>query len=80
MTRNFRLRPHIASVSPSAGSVKGTSVVTISGGGFMEGAITLRYGSVPCTILSVTYSEITFQTTEFTGREPVHRKLHHYRL
>ena len=59
--RHFVLLPHISSISPSAGSTKGGTRVTVTGGGFY-GTVTVTIGSVRCKITSLSYNSIECTT------------------
>ncbi len=56
----------VVSVSPSAGSIHGGSVVTVTGNGFGPGT-RLSFGGYPCLIRSVLPDQITCRTTDSTA-------------
>ena len=66
--RSFRLLPHISSINPSSGSVKGNALVTILGGGFVEDVTVIGLGNViTCDIVSLSYTQIECRTSEYHG-------------
>ena len=66
--QRYRLLPHIRSIEPNTGSLEGGAIVTISGGGFMNGVTTLSFGNIlQCEVLTQSYSEITCRTAAISG-------------
>ena len=63
--RSYSLLPHISSITPNKGSIKGETLVTISGGGFSRtaGAIGTNIKSA-CAMQDVKYDQIICKTTE----------------
>ena len=52
----------ITSLTPSSGSIHGETEVTISGNGFVENDTTITADGSPCTITSVSLSQVTCST------------------
>ncbi len=63
--------PVVTGVSPSSGTLKGGTEVTVSGSHF-TGATTVEFGSVPATITSVTSTSIKVTTAPGTRPSEVH--------
>ena len=61
VNRSFGLVPNIEDIQPTAGSMAGGAVVTISGFGFGDSA-TVYIGGYTCAVLSISYTEITCET------------------
>ena len=64
--RTFTLNPYVESVSPSAGSIKGETTITVTGGGFSQssGGIGLTTKKSPCQISEIKYDKIICKTTQ----------------
>ena len=67
--RSFVLMPNIASLTPTKGSIKGGTKITITGSGFSgkAGANVVLMNNVHCVVSSMKYTEIIC-TTPGTGR------------
>uniref|UniRef100_A0A6I8N1M6 Fibrocystin-L n=1 Tax=Ornithorhynchus anatinus TaxID=9258 RepID=A0A6I8N1M6_ORNAN len=56
---NFAIiSPAVASLAPTSGSLRGGTILIITGSGFCPGNTTVTIGSNPCLIVSVTYDEV----------------------
>lgn len=62
---NLAMLPSVAVVSPTAGSVAGGTVITLSGSGFSTNLTQniVFAGGKPCTVLSATVTQITCRTS-----------------
>lgn len=62
LNRNFIVFPHISIITPSQGSEKGGTPVTIKGGGFYDDVkVTMNS---ECTVKNFSYNEITCETAQ----------------
>ncbi|CAD5116834.1 DgyrCDS5681 [Dimorphilus gyrociliatus] len=57
-TFSYSLSPHIASITPTSGSLAGNNKITITGAGFTTDTVEVKLGLVTCEIESVSYTEI----------------------
>ncbi len=73
--RVFTLYPSVSSITPNSGSLGGKTRVTITGNGFLDetgqNAVTVKFGIIPCSLDSYTYTEIIC-TTVASNMEATH--------